>query len=94
MTLEVAHHKGDPTSFESALAVVDGFVEDGGAPCKLTDFCFDLSPFFFPLLVADDLGVGLPVGQLIEGFCKGIEPCGWPTEQLKELGPHRVGQDA
>ncbi len=60
---------------------------------ELADFCFDESSFFFPLVVVYDLGIGLPVRQLVEGFSEGIEPRGWPAEQLKEPCPHGVGRD-
>ena len=61
-TFEVAQHEGDSHGFESAPAVVDGFLENSTAPCKLADFCVDLLSLLFPLSVVNDLGIGLPVG--------------------------------
>jgi len=94
MTLEVVHQEGDPTGFESAVAVVEGFLEDSGMSHELANFYLNQLSLLLPVSVANDLGVGLPVGQLMEGFCEGVEPCSQPAKQLKEPGPHGVGWDA
>ena len=92
--LKVAHQEGDPTGFKLTPTIVDGLLQDGGPSGKLADLSFDELLFFLPLLVVYDLGIGLPVGQLMEGFCEGVEPCSQPAKQLKEPGPHGVGWDA
>ncbi len=92
--LKVAQKEGDPSGFESTPAVVNGFLQDGTLSYEFTDFGIDLSALLLPLPVADDFCVGLPVGQLMGSFGKGVKPGGHSGEQLKEPCPHGVGRDA
>ncbi len=92
-SLEVAQQEGDPSCFESSSAVVDAFLEEGDAASELRNFGVKEVVLLFPLAVADDLGVGFPVGQLVGRFCEGVEPGGCPAEELEEPQSHRVGRD-
>ncbi len=94
VALEVAQQEGDTSSFESSAAVTDAFLEEGAATGELGDFGFDEAALLFEASVADDLGVGLPVGQLVGRFGQGVEPSGPAGEELEEPGPHGVGGDA
>ncbi len=76
------------------MAVVNTFLEEGAAAGELGYFGVDETMLLLPAAVADDFGVGLPVGQLVGRFCEGIEPSGPPGEELEEPGPHRIGGDA
>jgi len=93
-TFKVVHHEGDPTGLESAPTVVNGFGKDGGSSSELADFCFNLLLLFFPLSIAYNFSIGLPVRQLVKGFSEGIEPCSWAAEQLKQPHPYGVSWDA
>jgi len=72
--LKVAQKEGDPSGFESAPAVVDGFLQDGTVSCEFADFCINLLTLLLPPLVANDFCIGLPVGQVVGGFGEGVKP--------------------
>ncbi len=93
MALEVVQHEGDSCCFESSSTVVDAFLEEGTVASELGDFGVNESTLLFPSAVVDDIGVGLPVGQLVGRFCEGIEPSRCPGEELEEPWPHGVGGD-
>jgi len=92
--LEVVQQEGDAPGFELSAAVADAFLEKGATAGELGDFGFDEAAFLLETSVADDFGVGLPVGQLMGRFCEGVEPCRPSSEKLEEPGPHGVGGDA
>ena len=92
--LETAHQEGDAPGFESSAAIANALLKEGAAAGELGDLGFDEAMLLFPAAVVDDLGVGLPVGQLVGRLCEGIEPSGPPSEELKEPGPHGVSGDA
>ena len=94
VALEVAQQEGDPCCFELSPAIVDAFLEQGTVPGELGYFGVDEATLLLPATVADDLGVGFPVSQLVGHFCEGIEPSGPPGEELEEPCPHGVGGDA
>ncbi len=94
IAFEVAQQEGDPCRFESAPTIVNGLLEDGTSSCEFTDFHINLLSLLLPLLVVDDFGVGLPVGQLVGSLHKGIEPGGHSCEELEKPCPHRVDRNA
>ncbi len=94
MALKVAQKEGNPHCFELALAVVDCLLEDGTSSGEFANFCIDLLALLFLLPVADDFGIGLPVGEVIGGCYEGIEPSSRSREKLEEPCPHRVDRDA
>ncbi len=91
--LEVAQQEGDPHRFESSSTVVDALLEKSTAASEFGNFGLNKPTLLLPSAVMDDFGVGLPVGQLVGRFYKGIEPSGCSGEELKEPWPHGVGGD-
>jgi len=92
--LEVAEQEGDAPRFKLSAAVADAFLEKGAATGELGDFSFDEAVLLLEASVADDLGVGLPISQLVGRFGQGVES-GWTAgEELEEPGPHGVSGDA
>ena len=62
VALEVAQQEGDSRRFESSLTVVNVFLEQGAVACKFGDFGIKELALLLPPSVANDLGIGLPVG--------------------------------
>ena len=81
--LEVVQQEGDASCFELSTTVTDAFLEEGAVAGKLGDFGFDEAAFLLEAAVADDFGVGLPVGQLVGRFGQGVEPSGPAGEELE-----------
>ena len=94
MALEVVQHEGDSCCFESSSTVVDAFLEEGTVASELGDFGVNESTLLFPSAVVDDIGVGLPVGQLMGCFGQGVESGRSASKELEEPCPHGVGGDA